>query len=144
MTSTKDADPNDPLLRASATHVDDEQYSAAGLSRPHQADSGNAPMEDRAGEPMPKTELADLTLSMFAQGSSTRVRVGNPKNASELYEFSFDSADEANTAMLDAGILSRAQVAEMSEPAGTGIPLSGITVEQLEAAGLKRKGASTL
>ena len=46
--------------------------------------------------------------------------------------------------MLDARILSRAQVAEMSEPAGTGIPLSGITVEQLEAAGLKRKGASTL
>ncbi len=93
---------------------------------------------------MPKTALAEMTLSMFVQGSSTRVRVGNRHNASELYEFAFDSADAANTAMLDAGVLTRAQVAEMSEPAGTGISLSGITVEQLEAAGLKRKGASTL
>lgn len=132
----------DPQIQAGAAHVDETEREAAGLSAP--ADTANTPLEDRAGEPMLKTELADLTLSMFTQGAATRVRVGNPHNASELYEYAYESADEANTAMLDSGILKREQVADMGEPAGTGIPLTGITVEQLEAAGLKRKGASTI
>ena len=93
---------------------------------------------------MQKTQLADMTLSMFTQGASTRVRVGNPHNSSELYEYAFESADAANTAMLDAGILRRDQVANMSDPAGTGIVLGEVTVEQLEGAGLKRRGASTI
>ena len=54
------------------------------------------------------------------------------------------SAEDANTAMLDAGILTPDQVADVTKPVGTGIALTGITVEQLEAAGLKRHGASTI
>ena len=92
----------------------------------------------------PEPELADLTLSMFTQGSSTRVRVGNSRNASELYEHAFNSVDEANSAMLDNGILAPEQVPDASKPVGTGIPVTGVTVEQLEAAGLKRRAASTL
>ncbi len=92
----------------------------------------------------PEPELADLTLSMFTQGSSTRVRVGNSRNASELYEHAFNSVDEANRAMLDNGILVPEQVPDATKPAGTGIPVTGLTVEQLEAAGLKLRAASTL
>ena len=81
---------------------------------------------------------------MFIQGSSTRVRVGNAHNSSEFYESSYDSADAANNAMLDGGILTSDQVPNISKPSGTGIVLHGITVEQLVASGLKRHGTSTL
>ena len=46
--------------------------------------------------------------------------------------------------MLDNGILTPDQVPDPSKVAGTGIPISGVTVEQLEAAGLKRRATSTL
>ena len=91
-----------------------------------------------------KTELGDLTLSMFQQGQSVRVRVGNTHNSAEMYEQAFDSADEANSALLDAGVLTSAQVPDTAELAGAGLMLSGITAEQLEDAGLKRHGSSTL
>ncbi len=84
-----------------------------------------------------------MTLTMFTQGASTRVRVGNPHNASELYELAFDSAEEANVAMLEAGILTPAQVPDPTKLAGTGIALESITIEQLEAGGLKRHNAYT-
>ena len=135
---------DDKAIRSGAAHIDESAYLAAGLTVPRQDIGENLPLEDRVSEPMLKTSLEDLTLSMFTQGASTRVRVGNPHNASELYEYAFDSADEANTAMLDGGILQKEQIADMAQPAGTGIELTGITVEQLEAAGLKRKGASTI
>ncbi len=141
---TEPIDPIDPLIPSSAARVDESERLASGLSAPETPSDGNRPMEDRTGDPLPKTELAEMTLSMFVQGASTRVRVGNPHNASELYEYAFDSTDAANTAMLDAGILRRDEVAEMGEPAGTGIALEGVTAEQLEGAGLKRKGASTI
>jgi hypothetical protein len=131
--------PIDPKIQAGAARVDETERAAAGLSAPEVGGD-----ESLVGEPMPKTELADMTLSMFTQGASTRVRVGNPHNSSELYEYAFESADAANTAMVDAGILRRDQVADFGEPAGVGIVLSGVTVEQLEGAGLKRKGASTI
>ena len=138
----------DPLIRSGAAHVEEEAELAAGQSAPREDSYENRALEDRVAEqdgtPMLKTELADLTLSMFTQGGSTRVRVGNPHNASELYEYAFESADEANTAMLDAGILQPDQVADMAQPAGTGIALTGITAQQLEGAGLKRRGASTI
>ena len=135
---------HDDAIQSGAEHVEETEHLEAGLSVPEDTSFQNLPLEDRVEEPMQKTALADLTLSMFTQGASTRVRVGNPHNASELYEYAFDSADEANNAMLDAGILKRDQVADLAQPAGAGIPLTGITVEQLEAAGLKRKGASTI
>ena len=135
---------NDEAIRSGAAHIEETEHLAAGLSLPNDLPGTNSALEDRVHEPMLKTELADLTLSMFTQGASTRVRVGNPHNSSELYEYAYESADEANNAMLDGGILTRDQIADMTQPAGTGIPLTGITVEQLEAAGLKRHGASTI
>ena len=137
-------EPKDSAIRSGAAHIEETEHLAAGLSVPANDGGENRALEDRVDEPMLKTELAELTLSMFTQGQSTRVRVGNPHNSSELYEYAFESADEANTAMLDAGILRPDQVKNVSEPAGTGIALSGITVEQLEGAGLKRHGASTI
>jgi hypothetical protein len=141
---TEGIHPVDPAIRSGAAHVEKTEHHEAGLTVPGEASTENRALEDRVDEPMLKTELADLTLSMFTQGAATRVRVGNPHNSSELYEYAFESADEANTAMLDAGILRRDQVEDVNAPAGTGIALSGITVEQLEGAGLKRRGASTL
>ena len=136
-------DPADAVVRSGAAHVEETEHLEAGLTAPGETSMENRALEDRVQEPMLKTELAELTLSMFTQGAATRVRVGNPHNSSELYEYAFESADEANTAMLNAGILSKDQVEDMNVPAGTGIRLSGITVEQLEGAGLKRSGAST-
>lgn len=138
------ADSIDPAIRSGAAHIEETDHLAAGLTVPAGSSTENLALEDRVDEPMLKTELADLTLSMFTQGASTRVRVGNPHNSSELYEYAFDSADEANNAMLDGGILTHDQIPDISQPSGTGIPLTGITVEQLEAAGLKRHGASTI
>jgi hypothetical protein len=133
--------PDDPAIRSGAARVDEMEHLAAGLEVPR--DPSTAELDEFNSE-TPEPELDDLTLSMFTQGSSTRVRVGNARNASELYEYAFDSVDEANTAMLDYGILTPDQVPDLSKPAGTGIPVTGVTVEQLEAAGLKRRATSTL
>ena len=91
-----------------------------------------------------KTPLGNMTLSMFEKGQYVRVRVGSLHNATELYEHAYESADEANTALLEAGILNKDQVPDPLKLAGTGIELSGITAEQLEAAGLKRHIGSSL
>ena len=93
---------------------------------------------------MLKTDLPHLMLSMFASGASIRVRVGNPHAPSELYECVYESADEANMAMLDQGILTKEQIADMAEAAGIGIELPTLTAQQLEAAGLKRHGGGNL
>jgi hypothetical protein len=130
--------PTDDNIRSGASHVDETEQLASGLSDPRH----NA--QEEIEDPTRKTALADLTLSMFTQGSSIRVRVGNAHNSSEFYEPSYDSADAANNAMLDAGILTKDQVQNLSQPAGTGILVSGITVEQLLGSGLKRHGTSTL
>jgi hypothetical protein len=134
--------PKDPAIRSGAARVEEAEHLAAGLSVPLGSQDEVDVNEFTTQTPEP--ELADLTLSMFTQGSSTRVRVGNSRNASELYEYAFGSVDEANNAMLDNGILTPDQVPDPSKAAGTGIPISGVTVEQLEAAGLKRRAASTL
>ena len=130
--------PMEEDLRSGASHVDETEQLASGLSDPRQN------LQEELEGPTIETALADLTLSMFTQGSATRVRVGNAHNSSEFYESSYDSADAANSAMLDAGILTSKQVPDVSQPAGTGILVSGITVEQLLASGLKRHGTSTL
>src|ERR1700733_14614779 len=134
--------PNDPAIRSGAARVEEAEHLAAGLSVPLGSQDEVDVNEFTTQTPEP--ELADLTLSMFTQGSSTRVRVGNSRNASELYEHAFNSVDEANNAMLDNGILTSDQVPAPSKPAGTCIAVTGLTVEQLEAAGLKRRGTSTL
>jgi hypothetical protein len=134
--------PNDPAIRSGAARVEETEHLAAGLTVPS-GSPGELDVNEFNTE-TPEPELADLTLSMFTQGSSTRVRVGNSRNASELYEHAFNSVDEAINAMLDNGILTSDQVPDPSKPAGTGIPITGVTVEQLEAAGLKRRATSTL
>ncbi len=142
--------PPDPLIRSGIAHVEEGQHLAAGLSssRSDSDDSTNTALEDRvqngAQEPMLKTELPHLELSMFVSGTSTRVRIGNPHAPSELYECVYESADEANTAMLDNNILGKEQIADMAQPAGTGIKLPTLTAQQLEAAGLKRHGSGNL
>jgi hypothetical protein len=130
--------PIEESIRSGAAHVEETEQLASGLSDPRQNEF------EEIEDPATETALADLTLSMFTQGSSTRVRVGNAHNSSEFYENSYETADAANTAMLDAGILTKTQVKNISEPAGTGIPVEGITVEKLLASGLKRHGTATL
>lgn len=136
--------PEDQAIQSGASRVEETEHLASGLTQPNDPSAVELAPEDGSDGGNLKTELRDVTLSMFNQGSSTRVRVGNPHNASELYEQIYSSPDEANTAMLDGGILTSDQVSDPNQLAGAGIALTGITVEQLEAAGLKRHGASTL
>ena len=133
--------PTDPAIVSGAQHVDETEQLAHGYEATR--DPGASELNEEDSAPT-ETHLANLTLSMFPQGSSIRVRVGNPNASSELYEHAFPTADEANSAMLDAGILTPEQVPDINAPAGTHIELTGITVQQLERAGLKRHGASTL
>ncbi len=141
--TTKIEQDND-AIRSGAQHVEETEHLAAGLSQPRDLSAKEVAPEDGSEVANLKTALAHLTLSMFTQGGSTRVRIGNPHNASELYEQVYGSPDEANTAMLDGGILTQEQVPNPTRLAGASIPLTGITVEQIEAAGLKRHGASTI
>lgn len=91
-----------------------------------------------------RTPLGGMTLSMFEKGQYVRVRVGSAHNATELYEHAYTSADEANMALLEAGILTMDQVPDASRLAGTGIQLNDVSAEQLEEAGLKRHLSSNL
>ncbi len=142
MTTKREQD--NEAIRSGAAHVEETEHLTAGLSEPRDLSAKEITPEDGSEVANLKTALADLTLSMFTQGSSTRVRIGNPHNASELYEQVYNSPDEANTAMLEGGILTVEQVPDPTQLAGTSIPLTGITVEQIEAVGLKRHGASTI
>ncbi len=134
----------DDAIRSGAQHVDQTEQLASHRSAPRDITALESEPEERLGQPPITTELPNITLSMFEQGSQVRVRVGNAHNASELYEQIYNSAEEANTAMLDGDILSDDQVPDSTALAGTGIPLAGITTEKLVAAGLKRRGGDTL
>ena len=134
----------DRAIASGAKRVEEREHLAAGLEEPR--DVSIQEREPEAGLPggPVKTMLGELTLSMFQQGQSVRVRIGNAHNSSELYERVFPSAEEANDALIQADIVTDAQVPELTELVGTGIALSNVTAEQLEAAGLKRHGVSTL
>lgn len=131
----------DNTVASGARHVEEGEHLAAGTEVPETASPESEPSVQ--GEST-KTNLGSLTLSMFTKGQYVRVRVGSAHNATELYEHAYASADEANTALLDAGILSREQVPNPLELAGTGIVLENVTAEQLEEAGLKRHLGSSL
>ena len=123
-------------IASGAAHVDETEQLAHGYS---------SQSEDEALEgPTTGTPLVDDTLSMVQHGSTVHVRIGNARNASELFEKSYDSISEANQAMLDSGILKAKQVADVEKLAGTGLPVSSMTVEELEEAGFIRKNVSTL
>lgn len=129
-------------IESGARQVEAAEHMTAGLTEQNdlsveeQTDAG-------LGGPV-ETMLGELTLSMFQQGQSVRVRVGSATASSELYEYAYESADEANTALLDAGILQPEQVPDVTQVAGTGIHVSGLSAEQLVRAGLKRHLVSTL
>jgi hypothetical protein len=145
---TTSNNPQDQAIASGAAHVEETESLTAGYSDPNPdpreiSGTGTAREDETPQTPL-YTELPGVSLSMFTQGAFTRVRVGNAHNASELYELPFDSVEEANAAILDAEILTPEQVPDPSKLAGTNIPLTGITAEKLEAAGLKRHGASTI
>ena len=123
-------------IESGAAHVDETEQLAHGYS--------SQPGDSELAGPTTGTPLVDDTLSMVQHGSTVHVRIGNVRNASELFEKSYDSISEANQAMLDSGILKADQVADVEELAGTGLPISSMTVEQLEEAGFIRKNVSTL
>ena len=130
-------------IQSGARQVEETEHMAASLGEPADVSIEEREPEEGTDRPV-KTELGELTLSMFEQGQSVRVRVGNAHNSAEMYEHAFETADQANSALLDAGILTAEQVPNVMKLAGTGIVLNGITAEQLEEAGLKRHGSSTL
>lgn len=112
------------------------EHMNSGLTEPSNIGVDEGEVENGPAE----TKLGELTLSMFQQGSSVRVRVGNPSAVSEVFEGVFEDANEANTALLEEGIVSTAQVQDRDQVLGTGIAISGVTSEQLLRAGLKEKG----
>ena len=130
-------------LASGARQVEAAEHMASGLTEPANLTSDSGPENGIENGPV-ETMLGELTLSMFQQGQSVRVRVGSATASSELYEFAYESADEANTALLDAGVLNQDQVPDVTKLAGTGIPLIGISAEQLKHAGLKRHTVATL
>ena len=134
----------DDAIRSGAKHVDQTEQLSGGYSAPRDITAIELEPEERVGQPPIKTELPNVTLSMFEQGKQIRIRVGNAHNASELYEQIYASAEEANAAMLEGHILSTDQVADLTKVVGTGITLTGITIEKLTASGLKRRGGDTL
>lgn len=137
------ANEQDQAIQSGARQVEEREHLAAGMEQPRDVSIDEREPESGKDEPV-KTELGEMTLSMFQQGQSVRVRVGNAHNSVEMYEHAFERVDEANSALLDAGILRAEQVPDVAELAGTGVVLTGVTAEQLEQAGLKRHGSSSL
>lgn len=119
-------------------HGEDHEESAAAKA----IETGEG--FDTSADGQVRTPLGAMTLSMFEKGQYVRVRVGSAHNPTELYEHAYESADEANTALIAAGILTTEQVPDSSKLAGTGIHLEHVTAEQFEEAGLKRHLSSNL
>ena len=131
-------------IQSGAQRVDEREHMSAGLESPRDVTvEEREPEAGLPGGPV-KTEMGAMQLSMFAQGTQVRVRVGDAHNGSEMFEGVYGSAEEANAALIEAGVLTAGQVEDSTEVAGTGVELQGVTVEQLEAAGLKRHGVATL
>ena len=133
---------NNQDIESGARQVEAAEHITSGLTEPSDLLSGEA--EGGIENGPVETMLGDLTLSMFQQGERVRVRAGSPTASAELYEAAFESADEANTALLEAGVLTPGQVPDVTALAGTGIKLTSVSAEQLMHAGLKRQRVSTL
>ncbi len=136
-------------IASGAKRVEETEHMQAGLETPADLATGNHNMVSHvdaehltAGQS--DTTLGEVVFGMFQHGSSVQVRIGSPTNTAELYEGMYESADEANTAMLDAGILRADQVSSTDKLAGTGIHLKGLSSQQLQDAGLSRKSNSTM
>ncbi len=123
-------------IESGARQVEAAEHMSSGLTEPDNIGVDEGEIENGPAETM----LGELTLSMFQQGSSVRVRVGNVSAVAEVYEGVFEDASEANTALLDAGILAADQVPDRDQVLGTGVAISGVSSEQLLRAGLKQQG----
>lgn len=131
-------------IESGARQVEAAEHMEAGLTEQKDLSGGERLQGEALAGEAEETMLGDLTLSMFQQGQSVRVRVGSATAASELYEYAYESADEANTALIDAGVLTQSQVPDVSKVIGTGVHISGVSAEQLKRAGLKQHRVSTL
>lgn len=127
-----------------AKKVEEREEMTAGYGTPRGPSIEEVLPEDDLVKGRPRTALGRMELSMFERGAEVRVRVGDPHNVAEMWEGVFPSAEEANDALLDAGVLQQEQVGDGAKAVGTGLVLEGVTSEALEKAGLKRRGVSTL
>lgn len=131
-------------VASGAKKVEETEEMAAGYETPKDESIEERQPEDNLPGGNPKTELGGMQLSMFEKGSGVRVRVGDAHNSAEMWEAVFASAEEANEALVNAGVLTREQVGDGTEVVGTGVHLEDVTAEELEEAGLQRHGVSTL
>lgn len=127
---------NQQDIDSGARQVEATEHLSSGLTEPQNIGVNEGEVENGPVATM----LGDLSLSMFQQGSTVHVRVGNASAMSEMFEGIFEDANEANTALLDEGILSADRVPDRDQLLGTGVPVSGVSSEQLLRAGLKQKG----
>lgn len=136
-------------IASGARRVEETEHMAAGLETPGDLAARDLNMvshvdaEKLTAGPS-DTPLGEAVLGMFQKGNSVQVRIGSPTNSAELYEGTFDSAEDANAALIDAGILQQSQIANPADLAGTGIHVTGLTTHQLEGAGIKRKSNPTI
>lgn len=135
---------NEQEIASGAKRVEEKDHMQAGLETPGDLAVGDRDIAEHLTAGQSDTKLGEATLGMFQKGNMVQVRVGSATNSSELYEGTFDSADEANTALLEEKILQAAQVTDMTKVAGTGIHIIGLSSQQLERAGLKRKMNPTI
>ncbi len=131
-------------LASGAKRVEELDHLQSGLETPGDLATGDRHLEDNLTAGQSDTPLGAVVLSMLQKPTTVQVRVGSPTNSSELYEGVYDSADEANTALLDAGVLTQEQVPDINAVAGAGLKLGQLTSQQLENAGLKRKSNPTI
>lgn len=127
---------NQQDLESGARQVEATEHLASGLTEPGNLGVNEGEVENGPAETM----LGDLSLSMFQQGSTVHIRAGSPGSIAEVYEGTYEDANEANAALLEEGILTADQVPDRDQLLGTGVPVSGVSSEQLLRAGLKQKG----
>lgn len=123
-------------LESGARQVEATEHLSAGLTEPANIGVDEGEVENGPAATM----LGELSLSMFQQGSHVHVRAGSRGSIVEVYEGIYEDANEANTALLDEGVLPADQVTDRDKLLGTGVAVSGISSEQLLRAGLKQKG----
>lgn len=126
---------NQQDIDSGARQVEASEHMSSGLTEPGNIGVNEGEVENGPAETM----LGELSLSMFQQGSTVHVRAGSPGSIAEVYEGIYEDANEANTALLDEGILTADQVSDRDQLLGTGVPVSGVSAEQLMRAGLKGK-----
>ena len=135
----------DTAISSGARHVDESQHLATGLEQAVPARSlEEQQLSSGVSREQVTTTPGDLVLSMLSQGDRVQVRVGSSFNAAETFEAVFDSAEDANSALIDAGVLTPEQSPNPSQLAGKGIALHGISTQQLVEAGLRQRSTPSL